>query len=140
MQLKDNQPKSQAPKTVDEYLANLPGERRRILEQLRKTIKTAAPNATEIISYQIPVYKYGGRPLVGFASFKNHHGFYLMSFAVMKAHQSEVKDYRSSKFTLQFRVDEPVPLALVRKLVKARVVEVDLRVRKIATKSKKAKR
>lgn len=88
--------KSAAPRTVDEYIAQSPKESRDALSQLRKAIKSAAPKAAEIISYQIPVYKYGGRPLVGFAGYRKHYGFYLMSFAVMKAHDAEVKDYRSS--------------------------------------------
>lgn len=139
MERKSSNPKSTVPKTVNEYLARLPKSRREVLERLRKTIQAAAPRATEVISYQIPVYKYGGRPLVGFAAFKNHYGFYLMSFAVMKAHDAEVKNYRSSKFTLQFPVDEPLPLALVKKLVKARVAEVDARPAKTAAKLKLVK-
>lgn len=126
--------KSAVPKTVDEYIARSPKESRDALSQLRKAIRAAAPKATEVISYQIPVYKYGGRPLVGFAGYKKHYGFYLMSFAVMKAHDAEVKDYRSSKFTLQFPVEEPLPIALVKKLVKARVAEVDARPPKTAAK------
>ena len=127
MQRKTIGSKSSVPKTVDEYLARLPKDARDALGQLRKTIKSAAPKAVEVISYLIPVYKYGGRPLVGFAAYKKHYGFYLMSFAVMKAHDAEVKSYRSSKFTLQFPVEEPIPVALVKKLVKARVAEVDAR-------------
>ncbi|HXD32893.1 MAG TPA: DUF1801 domain-containing protein [Pyrinomonadaceae bacterium] len=136
MEKKTSGSKGGVPKTVNEYLARLPKSTRDALERLRKTIKSAAPKATEVISYQIPVYKYGGRPLVGFAAYKNHYGFYLMSFAIMKAFDEEVKNYRSSKFTLQFPVDEPVPLALVKKLVKARIAEVDARPPQAATKLK----
>ena len=132
--------KSTVPKTVDEYIAQSPKDSRDALTQLRKAVRAAAPTATEVISYQMPIYKYGGRPLVGFAGYKKHYGFYLMSFAVMTAFDAEVKDYRSSRYTLQFPVDRPVPVALVKKLVKARVAEVDARLAKIAAKSKSATR
>jgi uncharacterized protein YdhG (YjbR/CyaY superfamily) len=128
--------KSTVPNTVDEYIAQSPKDSRDALTQLRQAIKAAAPKATEVISYQMPIYKYGGRPLVGFAGYKKHYGFYLMSFAVMTAFDAEVKDYRSSKFTLQFPVDRPVPVALVKKLVKARVAEVDARPPKTAKRTR----
>ena len=131
--------KSAIPKNVDEYIAQAPPDSQAALGQLRKAVKAAAPKATEVISYQMPIYKYGGRPLVGFAGYKKHYGFYLMSFAVMTAYDAEVKDYRSSKYTLQFPVAEPVPVALVKKLVKARVAEVDARPPRTATKSKSTK-
>jgi uncharacterized protein YdhG (YjbR/CyaY superfamily) len=110
-------------KEVDDYLAALPAGPRGALEALRKTIKAAAPDATEAISYQIPTFKLGGRPLVGFAAFKNHCGFYLMSTSVTEAHEDELESYDTAKGTIRFAPEEPLPAALVTKLVKARIAE-----------------
>jgi uncharacterized protein YdhG (YjbR/CyaY superfamily) len=87
---------------VDSYLAAVPEEARAALEKLRKTIKAAAPKADEVISYQIPTYKHYG-PLVGFAAFPNHCGFYVMSPAVMDAHRDELESYDTSKGTIRFQ-------------------------------------
>lgn len=111
-----------AKTNVDEYLAAVPEDARATLEKLRKTIKTAAPKATEAISYQIPTYKYHG-PLVAFAAFKNHCGFYVMSPAVMDAFKDELTPYDTAKATIRFPVDKPLPATLVRKLIKARIKE-----------------
>lgn len=108
---------------VDEYLAVLPAEPRAALEALRKMIKAAAPDATETISYQIPTFKLGGRPLVGFAAFKGHCGFYLMSTSVLDELRDELEPYETAKGTIRFAADRPLPTALVKKLVKARVAE-----------------
>lgn len=78
------------PQTVEDYLATLPDDARAALEELRKTIKTVAPQTTETISYQIPTFKHHG-PLVAFAAFEKHCGFYVMSPAVMRAHEKELR-------------------------------------------------
>ena len=109
-------------KDVEAYLADVPDVPRATLEKLRKTIKAAAPKATEGISYQIPVYKHHGM-LVGFAAFKNHCSFFVMSYAVLKAHREELKQYDVDKGTIRFPLDKPLPAALVKKMVKARVAE-----------------
>jgi uncharacterized protein YdhG (YjbR/CyaY superfamily) len=114
--------KSVVHKDVDEYLADVPDIPRATLKKLRKTIKAAAPKATEGISYRIPVYKHLGM-LVGFAAFTNHCSFFVMSYAVLRAHREELKQYDLDKGTIRFPLDKPLPVALVRKMVKARVAE-----------------
>ena len=109
-------------KTIDEYLAPLSADKRAALEKLRKTIRAAAPKAEECISYQIPAYRQDGM-LVGFGATANHCAFYLMSSSTVEAHQDELKDYDTSKGTIRFQADDPLPAALVRKLVKARIAE-----------------
>ena len=108
---------------VDGYLAAVPEPARATLEGLRKVIKAVVPDAVEVISYRIPTFKYRGRPLVGFAAFENHCGFYVMSTAVLDAHRDELASYQTGKGSIRFPLDTPLPAALVRKLVKARIVE-----------------
>ena len=108
--------------TVDEYLARVPDEMRPALEALRKTIRAAAPGATEVISYQVPTFKLNGS-LVSFGAAKSHCAFYVMSPAVMEAHKDDLKGYDTSKGTVRFTPDRPLPAALVTKLVKARIAE-----------------
>ena len=112
-------------KNVDEYLAGVPKEARATLEKLRRTIKAAAPMASEGISYQIPMYKHHGM-VVGFAAFKNHCSIFPGA-AVMDAFREELKPYDTSKGTIRFRVDKPLPATLVKKLVRARIKENEAR-------------
>jgi uncharacterized protein YdhG (YjbR/CyaY superfamily) len=112
-----------APTSVEDYLAALPDAQRVALEKLRKTIKTAAPGATETISYQMPAFKLDGRFLVSYAAFKDHCSFFPASTAVMEALGEELKPYFSGKGTLRFQEDKPIPAALVKKIVKARIEE-----------------
>src|ERR1700730_18748280 len=114
-----------APASVDEYLAGVPKEARATLEKLRKTIRAAAPMASEVISYQMPMYKHHGM-VIGFAAFKDHCSIFPGS-AVMDAHKVELKRYETSKGTIRFPVSKPLPAALVRKLVKARIAENEAR-------------
>jgi uncharacterized protein YdhG (YjbR/CyaY superfamily) len=116
---------------VDDYLAQVPEEARATLEKLRKTIKNAAPGAVEIISYQIPTFKLDGRMLVSFAAFKNHCSFFPGA-AGIKAHANELKSYQTSKGTIRFPIGKPLPAALVKKLVKARIEENAARAKKLA--------
>jgi len=109
-------------KTIDEYLAALSDDKRAALEQLRMTIRAAAPKAEECISYQIPSFRQDGM-LVGFGAAANHCAFYLMSSSTVEAHEDELKDYDTSKSTIRFQADKPLPVALVRKLVKARIAQ-----------------
>src|SRR5687768_13877904 len=81
------------PQDVDEYLAAVPAEHRAALEELRATIKTAVPEAVEVISYGIPNFKYQGRPLVAIGDAKNHYALYVMSTAVVDSHQEELAPY-----------------------------------------------
>ena len=110
------------PKTIDEYLAALSDDKRAALEKLRKIIKAAAPQAEECISYQICAFRHNGM-LVGFGATANHCAFYLMSSTTVEAHKDELKGYDTSKGTIRFQADKSLPVALVRKLVKARIAE-----------------
>jgi uncharacterized protein YdhG (YjbR/CyaY superfamily) len=114
--------KPQTPQTIDEYLAPLSKEQRAALEKLRRDIKSAAPKAEECISYQIPTFRLGGRMLVSFAAWANHCAFYTGSSPI-KAHQDELKAYDTSKGTIRFPADSPLPATLVRKLVKTQIAE-----------------
>jgi uncharacterized protein YdhG (YjbR/CyaY superfamily) len=107
---------------VDDYLAAVPGESRGALEELRKTIREAAPEAEETISYRIPTFKHHGS-LVAFAAFKDHLSFFPMSSTILDHHADEVAPYRTSKGTLQFAADDPIPGDLVRRIVKERIEE-----------------
>src|SRR5207249_6390288 len=98
-------------------------ESRVALEKLRKTIKSAAPEATETISYQMPAFKDHGRFLVSYAAFKDHCSLFPASYAVMEALGEELKPYVSGKGTLRFTADKPIPAALVRKIVRTRLEE-----------------
>jgi uncharacterized protein YdhG (YjbR/CyaY superfamily) len=109
-------------KTIDDYLATLSADKRAALQKLRKTIKSVAPHAEECISYQIAAYRLNGM-LVGFGATARHCTFYLMSSSTVAAHQDELKDYDTSKGAIRFQPDKPLPAALVRKLVKARIAE-----------------
>jgi uncharacterized protein YdhG (YjbR/CyaY superfamily) len=115
-------------KNVDEYLAGVPKEARATLEKLRKTIKAAAPMASEGISYQMPMYKHHGM-VVGFAAFKNHCSIFPGA-AVMDAYQEELKPYETSKGTIRFPANKPLPATLVKKLVRARIKENETRASK----------
>ena len=110
------------PKTIDEYLAALSDDKRAALEEMRKIIKAAAPEAEECISYQLPAFRQDGM-LVAFGATANHCAFYLMSSSTLEAHQDELKGYDTSKGTIRFQPDKPLPVALVRKLVQARIAE-----------------
>jgi uncharacterized protein YdhG (YjbR/CyaY superfamily) len=113
---------SAKPQTIDEYLAPLSNEKRAALEKLRRAIKSAAPKAEECISYQIPGFRLGGRLLVTFGAAANHCSFYPEAFPV-EAHKDELKAYDTSKGTIRFQTDSPLPATLVRKLVKTRIAE-----------------
>jgi uncharacterized protein YdhG (YjbR/CyaY superfamily) len=107
--------------TVQEYIAAQPRAVRPILEKLRHVIKTAAPNATESISYKIPAYHFHGR-LVYFAAFKNHIGLYPRASGVA-AFKNELARYAGAKGSVKFPLDEPLPLELIRRIVRFRVKE-----------------
>ena len=113
---------STKPQTIDEYLAFLSNEKRAALEKLRKAIKSAAPKAQECISYGIPGFRLGGRYLMGFGAAANHCSFYPGAYPV-EAHKDELKAYDTSKGTIRFQADSPLPATLVRKLVKTRIAE-----------------
>ncbi len=107
------------PTTIDEYLAALDDDQRAALERLRKTIHAAAPGAEECISYGLPALRLNGRMLVWFGATPNHCAFY--PGAVVEAFRDDLGDYQTSKGTIRFQPDHPLPAALVRKLVRARI-------------------
>ena len=110
-------------RTIDEYLATLSEDKRTALQKLREIIKAAAPKAEECISYQLPTFRLDGKMLVAFGATANHCAFYPMSSSTVAAHQDDLKDYDTSKGTIRFQPDHPLPAALVRKLVRARIAE-----------------
>jgi uncharacterized protein YdhG (YjbR/CyaY superfamily) len=111
------------PKTIDEYLANVKPEHRKTLQKLRQTIQTAAPKAEECISYGIPAFRLNRRLLVFFGAWANHCAFYQGSASTLKTFQNELKKFETSKGTIRFSPDKPLPVALVKKLVKTRIAE-----------------
>ena len=113
-----------APKSVDEYLAVVPEPARSTLKKVRAAIRSVVPpGTTEAISYGMPAFKYNGT-LVWFAAFSNHCSLFPTA-SVIEAFKNELKDFSTSKGTVQFPVDKPLPAALVKKLVKARVAELE---------------
>jgi uncharacterized protein YdhG (YjbR/CyaY superfamily) len=119
--MKKTDAKTAVARDVDEYLSRVPKEARATLEKLRQTIKAAAPMAAEVISYQMPMYKHHG-VVIGFAAFKNHCSIFPGS-AVMDAHEEQLSRYDTSKGAIRFPASKPLPAALVKKLVKARIEE-----------------
>ncbi|MFI5235274.1 MAG: iron chaperone [Gemmatimonadales bacterium] len=109
---------------IDAYLASLPPRVRMGLQKLRQAIRDAAPDAEEGFSYGMPAFRFGGRPLMGFAAAQHHSSLYPMSAAVIRTHAADLKNYQTSKGTIRFPPDKPPPPALVAKLVKARMAEL----------------
>ena len=108
-------------KTMDEYISSFPDDVQRILNELRQTIKDAAPEAEETINYQIPTFTLNGN-LVHFAAFPNHIGFYPTPSG-MEAFKEELSGYTRAKGSVQFPIDEPLPLPLIHRIVEYRVKE-----------------
>ncbi len=107
--------------TIDEYIAAFPPETQAILQEIRATIKKAAPKATEKISYQMPTFYLNGN-LVYFAAYKHHIGFYPTPNGV-KEFEAELSKYKYAKGTAQFPIDQPMPLKLIARITKFRVQE-----------------
>ncbi len=118
--------KSAPPKDIDSYLSSVPEPARSTLEKMREIIQAAAPKATEKISYGIPTFHYL-RSLVAFAAFKDHCSFFPMNSSLIAAHKADLKSYGLSKGTIRFPVDQPLPAALVKKMVKARIKDNEAR-------------
>jgi uncharacterized protein YdhG (YjbR/CyaY superfamily) len=113
-------------KTVDEYIVAAPEEARSKLVQLRETVKSVAPEAEEGISYGMPFYKYH-RSLVGFAAYKSHIGLYG---ALTEEQRHDFRNYETAKGTIRFPLDKPLPVQLIKKLIKERIKNNEARVRK----------
>ena len=122
------------PKDIDEYIAGFPEEVQEILEKIRATIREAAPDAQEAISYQMPTFKFHGN-LVHFAAFKKHIGFYPVPSGI-DAFKEELSAYKQTQGSVQFPLDEPIPYELISRIVEFRVKE---NLRKAETKGRNKK-
>jgi len=111
-----------AYKDFVEYINNFPKETQELLEQIRMTIKQVAPKAEESISYGMPAFKTHGKPLVYFAAFKNHIGFYATPTG-HKEFEDELSKYKQGKGSVQFPLDKPLPLDLIERITRFRVNE-----------------
>jgi uncharacterized protein YdhG (YjbR/CyaY superfamily) len=112
-----------SPTSVEAYLEALPDERRAAMEELRGAIRAAAPEATEMITYQMPTFKTHGQFLVSYASFKHHYSLFPASEAVVDALGEELRPYLAGKGTIRFSASDAIPVALVKKIVKVRFGE-----------------
>jgi uncharacterized protein YdhG (YjbR/CyaY superfamily) len=124
MRTKEKKPRMKMSKAAntDEYLARVNEEHRAALGKLRKIIKSVAPQAEECISYGMPAFRLNGL-LVGFSSTLKHCAFYPMGGGAVKEFQNELKDFDTSKGTIRFQPEKPLPVALVKKIVKARMAQ-----------------
>jgi uncharacterized protein YdhG (YjbR/CyaY superfamily) len=111
------------PGTIDDYLAALSTDKRAALQTLRKTIRSVVPRAEECISYSVPAFRLDGKLLVGFGASSAHCSFYPMSGRTVKTLARDLDGYETSKGTIRFSPDHPLPVALVRKLVTTRIAE-----------------
>jgi uncharacterized protein YdhG (YjbR/CyaY superfamily) len=114
---------SRKPTTIDEYLATVKGERRAALDKLRKTIRSIVPKAEECISYSIPAFRLDGRVVAGFVATKKGCSYFPFSGSTLATLARELEDYDQTKSALHFDPKKPLPAALVRKLLKARIAE-----------------
>jgi uncharacterized protein YdhG (YjbR/CyaY superfamily) len=112
------------PSGVEAYLAGLPAEKRAPLEELRRVIRAAAPEAEEAVVYQMPGFRVHGRALVGYAAFKDHCSFFPMSGALVDAFAAELQGFETTKGSIHFTQQRPLPAALVARIVRARVAEI----------------
>lgn len=113
--------RSDPKREIDAYVEAAPQEARIMLVHLRKIVRAAAPGANEGISYGMPFYNYNGA-LVWFAAFKNHIGFFVRP-PVIEEHKQDLKGYETTKSTVRFPIGKPLPVALIRKLIKARIAK-----------------
>jgi uncharacterized protein YdhG (YjbR/CyaY superfamily) len=123
---KENSKEKGVKATVDEYIVALPLEEHQVLEDLRRTIKAAAPEAEETISYRIPTYKYNG-PLVHFAAFKNHNSFIVVDESILETFRQELEDFHTYGTTIHFSHEKPIPEELVKRIVKERMKQNEKR-------------
>ncbi|HVI48821.1 MAG TPA: DUF1801 domain-containing protein [Chitinophaga sp.] len=119
------------PADVDKYIAGCLPDNRPHLENMRSIIRETAPTAEEVISYQIPTFKYHGG-LVAYAAAKDHLGFYVMSTTLLDSFQEELKPYKTAASTVRFPYSKPLPTALIKKIVKARMKYNEEKARKKA--------
>lgn len=114
---------------VDEYLRSIEEPKRTTLQALRRTILEVVPEAEQVISYRVPAFRLRGKDIAGFAAFKDHLSYLPFSGSVLGRLADELDDYTMTKSSLHFPVDRPLPKALVKKLIAARLAEVSQRPR-----------
>jgi uncharacterized protein YdhG (YjbR/CyaY superfamily) len=112
---------------VDEYLAGLEQPKRGTLEALRRTILEVIPDAEQVISYKVPAFRVDGKTVAGFAAFKNHLAYLPFSGSILSQLPAEVAGYETTKSSLHFPVDRPLPKTLVKKLIRLRRAEINQR-------------
>jgi uncharacterized protein YdhG (YjbR/CyaY superfamily) len=110
--------------SIEQFLDGVPPDKRRALQHLRDEIRRLVPEATESISYGVPAFKLGGRPLVSFGAARDHCTFYVQSPTVIEAFAQDLAGFRLSKGSVQFSPERPIPADLIRRLVEARIAEV----------------
>jgi uncharacterized protein YdhG (YjbR/CyaY superfamily) len=116
-------PKRSEARSIDEYIAEFPAAVQKVLEEVRATIHAVAPTAVETISYAIPTFDLNGRHLVHFAGYAHHVGFYPVTPGASEAFASELASYKRGKGSVQFPLDRPMPMDLIRRMVEYRVAE-----------------
>lgn len=134
--------RTQRVATIDEYLAAVSETQRAALEKLRKTIRSIAPKAEECISYRLPAFRLNGKIIAGFGTAAGHCSYYPFSGKTIVALKAQLAAYETSKGAIRFRTDRPLPAALVRKLVRTRMAEIEAgttQVRKPGAKKAKSK-
>jgi uncharacterized protein YdhG (YjbR/CyaY superfamily) len=115
------------PESVEQYLTGVPEKPRAALQRLRRIIGAAVPEAEEAIVYQMPGFRWRGRALVGYAAFKEHCSFFPMSGALVEAFAAELEGFSTTKGSIHFTAEKPLPAALVKRIVGARAEEVAAR-------------
>lgn len=120
------------PTNVDDYMAALPDDRRGPMETLRQTIRAAAPEAIEVISYKMPAFKTHGRFLVSYDAYKRHYSLFPASDAVIAAVGEELTPYLSGRGTIRFPADKPLPTAMISRIIGVRLAENEAAARRIS--------
>lgn len=113
------------PESIDEYLATVSADNRPALERLRKTIKAAIPKAEECFSYGLPAFRLNGKVVAGFSEFKSHCSYFPFSGKTIATLAEELEGYEKSSGAIRFDPHKPLPVALVRKLIKTRIKETE---------------
>ena len=118
------------PETIDEYMATLPDDRREAMEQIRRAVRAAAPDATEVITYKMPGFKTHDQFLVSYDAFQSHYSLFPASDGVVKGLGAAIEPYLVGKGTIRFPASRPIPVDLVRQIVEIRVAENDAKAKR----------